>query len=85
MLEFRSLSEEQIVEEVNKAKRELFDLRVKQKTKQEFKPSDFGWHQTKIAQLLTVKREREIEQGITKREARAAEKRTNVQEGFAQF
>lgn len=53
--------------------------------KQEFKASDFGWHKTKIAQMLTIKREREIEQGISKRDSRAAEKRAKVEAGFGQF
>ena len=52
---------------------------------QEFKPSDFGWHKTKIAQLLTVKRERTLAAGVSKRDARAAEKRDKVAAGFGQF
>jgi len=53
--------------------------------RQEFKASDFGWHKTKIAQMLTIKREREIEQGVSKRDSRAAEKRAKVEAGFGQF
>ena len=55
------------------------------KTKQEFKGSDFGWHKTKIAQMLTVKRERELAEGVSKRDSRAAEKRAKVEAGFGQF
>ncbi|BDA41147.1 probable 50S ribosomal protein L29, chloroplastic [Coccomyxa sp. Obi] len=53
-----------------------------QRTKQPFKPSDFGYHQTKIAQLLTISREREIEQGISLRQARKTEKNKLVAAGF---
>ena len=52
---------------------------------QEFKGSDFGWHKTKIAQMLTVKRERELAEGVSKRDSRAAEKRAKVEAGFGQF
>ena len=52
---------------------------------QEFKPSDFGWHKKKIAQLLTVKRERTLAAGVTKRESRKAEKAEKVAAGFGQF
>lgn len=52
---------------------------------QEFKPSDFGWHKTKIAQLLTVKRERTLAAGVNKRESRRAEKAEKVAAGFGQF
>lgn len=52
---------------------------------QEFKPSDFDWHKTKIAQLLTVKRERTLAAGVNKRESRRAEKAEKVAAGFGQF
>ena len=53
--------------------------------KQDFKGSDFGWHKTKIAQMLTIKRERELAEGVSKRDSRAAEKRTKVEAWFGQF
>jgi hypothetical protein len=52
---------------------------------QEFKGSDFGWHKTKIAQMLTIKRERELAEGVSKRDSRAAAKRAKVDAGFGQF
>jgi len=86
--EFRSLSAEQIEQEVATAKRELFDLRVKQKTRQEFKASDFGYYKTKVAQLLTVAREQKLAEAgpsLKPRTLKAEEKRQKVAAGFPQF
>ncbi|GJP49518.1 hypothetical protein CLOM_g8718 [Closterium sp. NIES-68] len=51
-------------------KGELFLLRAKQATRLEFKPSEFGRIHTRVARMLTVRRERELEQGVGKRESR---------------
>ncbi|KAK9789961.1 hypothetical protein WJX73_005915 [Symbiochloris irregularis] len=83
--EFRSLSEEEIDQQVEECKKELFRLRFKIARKEAFKPSDVHWNKKKIAQLLTVKREREVEKGVSRRESRLIQKRKNVALGFGQF
>jgi len=44
--------------EVAATKKRLFDLRIAQATRQEFKPSEFNVLRKKVAQLLTVRREK---------------------------
>ncbi|CAK0756448.1 hypothetical protein CVIRNUC_002456 [Coccomyxa viridis] len=80
--EFQGMGAEKIDEEVQKSKRALFDLRIAQRTKQPFKPSDFWYNKKKIAQLLTVRRQQEIEQGIAKRESRSIERKKLLAAGF---
>ncbi|NBD14881.1 MAG: 50S ribosomal protein L29 [Cyanobacteria bacterium] len=60
----RALSDEELSQEIIAAKRELFNLRFKQGTRQEdqAKPHEFKHLKHRIAQLLTVEREREIAQ-----------------------
>ena len=41
---------------------------------QSFKPSDKHFHEVKVAQLLTVLRDQGVKEGVTKREARRAER-----------
>ena len=47
---------------------------MKKASRQEFKPHEIKAHKKQVARLLTVKREREIEQGVSKRESRRNEK-----------
>jgi len=68
--DFKNLSNEQILEEVTKSKKMLFQLRMRQSTRKEFKLHHFGILKTKVAQLYTVKREREIAEGVDKRDSR---------------
>jgi len=58
----RALSDEELAQEIVSAKRELFNLRFKQGTRQEgqAKPHEFKHLRHRIAQLLTVEREREL-------------------------
>jgi len=58
----RALSDEELTQEIINAKRDLFNLRFKQGTRQEdqAKPHQFKHLKHRIAQLLTVEREREI-------------------------
>lgn len=60
----RALNDEELSQEIIAAKRELFNLRFKQGTRQEdqAKPHEFKHLKHRIAQLLTVEREREIAQ-----------------------
>ncbi|RCV08417.1 hypothetical protein SEVIR_1G331400v4 [Setaria viridis] len=68
--EIRGMTTEQLEEEVVDLKGELFLLRLKRSARQEFKNSEFCRMRKRIARMLTVKREREIEQGINKRLSR---------------
>jgi len=63
----------------------MFGLRIKFAKREEYKPSQYSALRKRVAQLLTIKREREIEQGIDKRDSRAAEKQRLVEAGLAQF
>lgn len=60
----RALSDEELAQEIVSAKRELFNLRFKQGTRQEgeAQPHEFKHLRHRIAQLLTVERERELAQ-----------------------
>ncbi|EEF29538.1 50S ribosomal protein L29, chloroplastic [Ricinus communis] len=68
--EIREMSTEQINEEVVDLKGELFMLRLQKSARNEFKSSEFRRMRKRIARMLTVKREREIEEGINKRLSR---------------
>ncbi|KAL9229733.1 hypothetical protein vseg_005168 [Gypsophila vaccaria] len=72
--EIRTKSNEQINEEIQQLKGELFMLRLQRSARENFKPSDFGRLRKRVARMLTVKREREIEQGIGKRLSRKLDK-----------
>ena len=59
--ELRKLSDDELSTEIASVKRELFDLRFKQATRQ----METGFHQfkharRKLAQLMTIERERQI-------------------------
>uniref|UniRef100_A0A0D9VL68 Large ribosomal subunit protein uL29c n=1 Tax=Leersia perrieri TaxID=77586 RepID=A0A0D9VL68_9ORYZ len=73
--EIRAMTTEAIEEEVVDLKGELFVLRLKRSARQEFKNSEFGRMRKRIARMLTVKREREIEQGINKRLSRKLDRK----------
>lgn len=55
-------------------KKDLLLLNVKKATKQEVKCHQFVVLRKKVAMLKTIRREREIEQGIKKRESRSLDK-----------
>lgn len=56
----RSLNDTELAEEIVKAKRELFDLRLQKATRRLEKTHQFKHLRHRIAQLLTVEREREM-------------------------
>ncbi|XP_010444504.1 PREDICTED: 50S ribosomal protein L29, chloroplastic-like [Camelina sativa] len=68
--EIRSKTTEQLQEEVVDLKGELFMLRLQKSARNEFKSSDFRRMKKQVARMLTVKREREIKEGIKKRLSR---------------
>jgi large subunit ribosomal protein L29 len=56
----RSLSDEQIAEQILETKRALFQLRFALATRQLEKPHEFKHQKHRLAQLLTVERERQL-------------------------
>ncbi|KAK2970050.1 hypothetical protein RJ640_007525 [Escallonia rubra] len=68
--DIRTKTTEQINEEIVDLKGELFMLRLQRSARNEFKSSEFRRMRKRVARMLTVKREREIEEGINKRLSR---------------
>ncbi|KAK1441410.1 hypothetical protein QVD17_07280 [Tagetes erecta] len=68
--EIRAKTTEQINDEIVDLKGELFMLRLQRSARNEFKSSDFRRMRKRVARMLTVKREREIDDGIGKRQSR---------------
>ncbi|MDJ0598062.1 MAG: 50S ribosomal protein L29 [Crocosphaera sp.] len=58
--EVRQLSDEELAEEIIATKRKLFDLRFQQATRQLEKTHEFKHTRHRMAQLLTVERERQL-------------------------
>ncbi len=58
--EIRGLSDDQIAEQILETKRELFQLRFALATRQLEKPHEFKHKKHRLAQLLTVERERQL-------------------------
>ena len=54
------MSNDELNAQIVEAKKMLFELRMKQSTRKEYKGHHFGILKTKIAQIRTVKREREV-------------------------
>lgn len=76
---------ESIDEEVERLRRELFKMRIKFAKREEYKPAQKKALRKQVAQLLTIKREREIESGVDRRTAKNAEKRRLVEAGLGRF
>jgi large subunit ribosomal protein L29 len=60
--EARKLNDAELSEQILAVKKELFDLRFQQATRQLEKPHLFRHVKKRLAQLLTVERERELKQ-----------------------
>ncbi|KAJ7956809.1 50S ribosomal protein L29, chloroplastic, partial [Quillaja saponaria] len=73
--EIRAKTTEEINEEVVDLKGELLMLRLQKSARNESKSSDFSRVRKRIARILTVKRERELEEGINKRLSRKLDRR----------
>lgn len=56
----RKLNDEELAEEIVAAKRQLFSLRLQRATRQLEKTHEFKHLRHRIAQLLTVERERQL-------------------------
>ncbi|XP_057970631.1 large ribosomal subunit protein uL29c [Malania oleifera] len=70
MKEIRAKTTVELNEEVIDLKGELFMLRLQKSVRNEFKSSEFRRMRKRVARILTVKREREMEEGINKRLSR---------------
>ena len=68
--DFKAMSNDDLLKEMTTAKKMLFELRMRQSTRKEYKGHHFGILKTKIAQIRTVKRDREVAEGVTKRDSR---------------
>lgn len=60
IVEARNLNDQDLAEEILAAKKKLFDLRFQQATRQLEKTHEFKHTRHRIAQLLTVERERQL-------------------------
>ena len=79
--EFANMSNEQILAEVAATKKMLYSLRVKQSTRKAFKGHHFDILRKKVAQLYTVRRQREVAERVSKRDSREImrqERKTNM-------
>jgi|TARA_B100000497_G_C7375910_1_gene241500 large subunit ribosomal protein L29 len=56
--ELKDLDDVKLSEEIVDAKKSLFDMRLKKATRQTFKPHLFKHTKRKIAQLMTIERQR---------------------------
>ncbi|KAJ8554112.1 hypothetical protein K7X08_024790 [Anisodus acutangulus] len=73
--EIRTKTTEELQEEIVDLKGELFMLRLQRSARNEFKSSEFLRMRKRISRMLTVKREREMEEGITKRISRKLDRK----------
>ncbi|KAL3527716.1 hypothetical protein ACH5RR_012372 [Cinchona calisaya] len=73
--EIRGRTTEELNEEIVDLKGELFMLRLQRSARNEFKSSEFRRMRKRIARMLTVKRERELEEGINKRLSRKLDRK----------
>ena len=60
--EARKLAEEELTEEILAAKRKLFELRLFQATRRLEKNHEFKHTRHRLAQLMTVERERQLQE-----------------------
>ncbi|KAF7130252.1 hypothetical protein RHSIM_Rhsim10G0163500 [Rhododendron simsii] len=68
--EIRAKTTEEINEEIIDLKGELFMLRLNRSARNEFKSSEFRRMRKRVARMFTVRRERELVEGINKRISR---------------
>lgn len=57
----RKLDDRELADEILAVKKQLFELRLKQATSRLEKPHEFRHARHRLAQMLTVEREREIQ------------------------
>ena len=81
----RLVSTEEIDAKVAELEADLLNLRIAKATRKEFKTHQFKHAKRAVAQLLTVRREKEIEQGINARESRRMAKHAALAKEKALF
>lgn len=62
--EAREFSDDELQEQILAVKKELFELRMKQATRQQVKPHQFGHAKHRLGQLMTVEHERQLAQNV---------------------
>ena len=77
----RKLNDEELASEIISVKRELFDLRFQKATGNLEKTHQFKHNRHRLAQLMTVERERQLAElkGVTKPETSEAESESTEQ------
>ena len=63
--EFKNLKNTQILEKIEELRKELFDLRFKQATRQLNETHKFKFIKKQIAQLMTLSKDQSISQKLT--------------------
>lgn len=76
---------EAIDAEVQKVKAAMFTLRIQYAKREAYQPAQYSALKKRVAQLMSIKREREIVAGVDRRDSKAAEKRRMVEAGLSQF
>lgn len=66
----RGLSDEDLARSLEEAKRNLMNLRFKLATRQGVTGNELKTNKKQVAQIMTIKREREIENGVSVKESR---------------
>lgn len=82
MSEVRALSNEDLDSKVTQLKTDLLFIRMAQAAREKFKGAEMPAKRRDIARCLTVKREREIADGINKRQSRKIEKQRLMDAGL---
>jgi large subunit ribosomal protein L29 len=59
--EFRDLTDQEVEDQIVAAKKELFDLRFQKGTRRLEKPHQFKHTRHRLAQLMTLERERQLQ------------------------
>lgn len=59
--EVRNLSDQELADQILATKRELFDLRFQKGTRRLEKPHQFKHNRHRLSQLMTVERERQLQ------------------------
>lgn len=67
--EIRDLSDQELNDQIAAAKKQLFDLRFQKATRQLEKPHQFKHTRHRLAQLMTVERERQLAASVKSSDA----------------
>ncbi len=78
--EIRELTDEELQDQIIEIKKQLFDLRFQKATRQLEKTHQFKHTRHRLAQLLTVERERQLQSSIASRASGSAATRAPADE-----